>query len=136
MPSLESVELLEQVAAGSRQSSDLIAAVTPPDPPPYDAETLGQRIRSDSRAVQLMTLWQAEGGLTPGVAHQLNAMVVEDGGIQPVLNGFFYMTAVLVHMISAVIGVDPQGFIGGLLDVYATQPYERQEMLGTDEQPS
>jgi hypothetical protein len=31
------------------------------------------------------------------------------------------MTAVLIHMTAAALGVDPEGFIGGLLDAYPDQ---------------
>jgi hypothetical protein len=120
-PSEDSVVIYEAVAAGTRQPSDLHAPPVPPAAPPFDPATIAQRIHNDSRAVQLMTLWQSEGGSTPVFVERVNAIIEEDGSLEPILTGFFNMTAVLIHMTAAALGVDPEGFIGGLLDAYPDQ---------------
>ena len=120
-PTEDTIASYEAVAAGTKQPSDLRHTASPLPPPPFDPDTLEQRVHQDSRAVQLMTLWEAEGGLTQSFVERVRAMIAEDNGVDSILNGFFNMTAVLIHMTSASIGIDPQGFIGGLLDVYTTQ---------------
>ena len=120
-PTEETIASYEAVSAGTKEPSDLRHTSVLPPPPPFDPDTLDQRIHQNSRAVQLMTLWEAEGGPTQSFVDRVRAIIAEDNGVDPILNGFFNMTAVLIHMTSASIGIDPQGFIGGLLDVYTTQ---------------
>ncbi|MFZ0664730.1 MAG: hypothetical protein WAM97_03180, partial [Acidimicrobiales bacterium] len=117
-PSEESVSSYEALAAGLTRHVEMIDSPSPHPPPPFDPATITERFHRDSRAVQLMTLWQSEGGSTTAFVQRVNTMILEDAGVEPILTGFFNMTAVLLHMTASALGVDPQGLIGGLLDIY------------------
>ena len=115
------VEQYERVASGAIQPTDLHARARPPAQPLFDPATVEQHFRRDSRAVQAMSLWQAQGGGTPAFFSGVNSMIQEDRGVDLLLTGMFNMTAILMHMTAAALGVRPDGLLGGLLDVYAAQ---------------
>ena len=109
----------EMVASGRRSPADLHSATTKPDLPQFDPKTVREIFRRDSRAVQAMSAWQVEGGSTSGFQAIVNGMIAEDGEIEPLVTGMFKMSAVLLHMTAASLGVEPSGLLGGLLDLYA-----------------
>jgi hypothetical protein len=74
-----------------------------------------------------MSLWQAEGGGTIAFFSAVNSMIQEDGGVDLLLTGMFNMTAILMHMTAAALGVRPDGLLGGLLDVYAAQALDSED---------
>jgi hypothetical protein len=119
--SREMVEQYERVAAGEIQAADVHSAAESPPPPVFDVTTVRERFRRDDRAVQAMSLWQVEGGGTPAFQAGVDRMVKEDQSVEPLLTGLFNMTAVLLHMTAATLGVRPDGLLGGLLDIYAGQ---------------
>jgi hypothetical protein len=113
------VEALEGVADGQIRPSELHSTPQRNPNPNFDPATVSERFRRDSRAVQVMSLWQAEGGGTPHFEAELDRMVQEDQGGAPMVTGMVNMTAVLLHMTAASLGVAPEGLLGGLLDIYA-----------------
>ncbi len=121
------VEQYERVASGAIQPADLHTRASPPTQPLFDPATVEQHFRRDSRAVQAMSLWQAEGGGTIAFFSAVNSMIQEDGGVDLLLTGMFNMTAILMHMTAAALGVRPDGLLGGLLDVYAAQALDSED---------
>jgi hypothetical protein len=109
----------ESVASGEKSPAELRSPVAKPQLPLFDPETVGETFRRDSRAVQAMTAWQDQEGTTPAFRATVNSMIAEDGNIEPLLTGMFKMSAVLLHMTAASLGVDSSGLLGGLLDLYA-----------------
>ena len=118
LPTLDTIVKYESVASGSLLPSDLHSQRVEPDPPIFDPETINQRFHQDNRAVQIMTMWFAEGGTTTSLVNFINKKIEEDGGVNSILDGFLDVTGVLVHLTAGAIGIDPAGIIGGLLDQY------------------
>jgi len=115
----EMVHQYERVASGELSPADLHHPAMPPASSVLDPATVGERFRHDSRAVQAMSLWQAEQSGTPAFIEGINRILEEDGGPDILLTRMFNMTAVLLHMAAASLGVRPDGLLGGLLDIYA-----------------
>ena len=109
----------EMVASGERSPADLHSPTTRPELSQLDPKTIGEIFRRDSRAVQAMSAWQVEGGSTSGFQATVNSMIAADGNIEPLVTGMFKMSAVLLHMTAASLGVEASGLLGGLLDLYA-----------------
>ena len=101
-----------KVASGELAPADLHAPAEPPVPPITDLTTVRQRFRRESRAVQAMSIWQAEGSGTPRFFSEVNRMIQEDAGVDILLTGMFNMTAVLSAMTATVLGVPPGGTTG------------------------
>ena len=70
---VEVVEMLERVADGTLEPSALHSAPQPSNPS-FDPATVRERFRRDNRVVQIMSLWQAEGGGTADFEAEVNRM--------------------------------------------------------------
>ncbi len=116
---VEAVEMLERVANGKLEPSALHSAPQIPPNPRFDPATVREWFRRDNHAVQIMSLWQAEGGGTADFEAQVNQMAREDRGIEPMFTGMLNITAVLLHMTATALGVQPEGLLGRMLDIYA-----------------
>lgn len=126
--SVQAVEQYERIASGEVQVGDLYQTVDPPPPPSFDPATVREEFRRDNRAVQVMSLWQAEGGGTPAFVAAVNRIMQQDRSVEPLITGLLRMTAVLLHMSAATLGVEPSGLLGGLLDIYGAQHQEGGDM--------
>jgi len=120
--SVNAIERYERVASGEIRVSDLFVAAQPPRTPSiFDPATVRERFRRDNRAVQAMSLFLEEGGGTPAFQAGVNQMVQHDQTVEPLITGFVNMSAVLLHMTAAVLGVESRGLLGRLLDIYAAE---------------
>ncbi len=110
--SREMVQQYESVASGEITPADLHAPATQPPQAIFDPASVREHFRRDSRAVQAMSLWQAEQGGTSVFLEGVNGIIQEDGGVDVLLTGMFNMTAILLHMTAAALGVRPDGLLG------------------------
>jgi hypothetical protein len=117
--SVEAVEQFERLSSGALAVEEMYYVAAPPPAPAFDPDTVRERFRRDNRAVQVMSLWQAEGGGTPAFQQTVNEIVLVDQGVEPLVTGLINMSATLLHMTAAALGIDAGGLLGGLLDVYS-----------------
>jgi hypothetical protein len=114
------VARLTRVAAGTLEPADLISEPQNPAPPVFDLDprAVVQRLRAESRGVQLMAAYLGEGSGTRAFADLVNSIVASDGGIQLLVDGLVNVTAVLLFMTAGALGAEPKGLLSGLLQHY------------------
>ena len=117
------------VASKERPADSLIQ---PPESKPalaLDPATIKQTIAVDSRGVQAILKWISEGGGNPEFVKLINRIIVEDGGVGPLVEGLVKVAAVLGYMAGAVLGTSAEGVIAGMMEAYTQFEWD----LGDDD---
>jgi hypothetical protein len=115
--SAEAVRKLVEVANGSAPRDSILSSEGQRKPR-FDPATVRQQFHRDSRGVQVISAWLAEGGASPGFFNIVNGILQEDQGIQPLVTGLVNVSVLLAHMTAGALGATAEGLVAGLLDAY------------------
>jgi hypothetical protein len=117
LPTKEALETLQRISAGEQDPASIIDSGSPP-PPPLDPATVRDRLRVDSRGVQVLSLFLEQGGATTEFLSGIEEMVREDGDVRILVTGLVNTSITLLHAASAAIGATARGFLSGMLNIY------------------
>jgi hypothetical protein len=118
LPTKESLDTLERIRRGNLEAASIIESGVPPQPT-LDPATIRDRLRVDSRGVQVLSLFLEQGGSTSGFLSGVDAMIREDGDVRVLVIGLVNVSVTLLHAASAAIGASARGFLSGMLNVYS-----------------
>lgn len=118
LPTKAALEVLDRVSAGEQDPGSLIESAIPPRPP-LDPTTIRERLRADSRGVQVLSLFLEQGGSTPEFFRGIDAMVRGDGDVRVLVAGLVNVSVILLHAAASAVGASARGFLSGMLDVYS-----------------
>jgi hypothetical protein len=119
---INTIATLQKVKVGEIDSESLIL---PPSVPtsPLDPEMVRQRIHTDSRGVQAISLFLEQGGATPEFHVGMQRIIEEDNGSDQLMTGLLNVSLVMVYSAASALGVTAEGFLSGMLNIY-TKPDE------------
>ena len=124
VPTVVPVELVRQLAAIAEDTEsvrhELFTELSAPSRPPLslDPEQLRQGFQRDSRAVEAILTWLAEGGTTDVFRDAVDQIIKDDGDGMPLVGGLIHLSATLAHMTSATLNMSPEALLAGLVNVY------------------
>ncbi len=104
------IERLERAADQDDPLESLAAAPQVPTNPLLDDPT---RYRL-GRAVSLLSKWFEENGANENYHAHANALISEDGSVEPVLTGMVFVTSYALAMAGGALGTTAQSILGGL----------------------
>ena len=114
----EAASKLSAVTSGSATRESLWSKQDERPPPRFDPATVRERFHHDSRGVQVLSAWFAEGGASPRFFRVVNKIIADDHGIQPLLTGLVNASVLLAHMTAGALGASAEGLVAGMLNIY------------------
>jgi hypothetical protein len=69
-----------------------------------------------------MEAWTTRGGGSQAFTADINAMVREDGGVEPLMSGLINMSNLMLNMVCLVQGRPREDILGSLVDEITDEP--------------
>ena len=117
------IDQLSKIAAGDADPDSIIGKPHPVSFP-LDPANVRERLHTDTRGVQAISLFLEQGGATREFMEGVNQIVQEDNGPNHLITGLLNVSVVLVHAAAGAIGASAAGFLGGMLNIYGNVPSE------------
>lgn len=71
-------------------------------------------LRRVERAIAAMASWAREGGGTDAYFRDIDALIAQDGSVEPLLTGLVNLSGTLLHMTASLHGRSPESMLGSL----------------------
>lgn len=113
----ELLTTLEAMQTPAVDPLDLLTTAKLEGPPATDPE----RQYRDRRGVAVLSAWVSEGGGTSRFFEVVNALIAEDGDIEPVMTGVINIGALSLTMAAAAVGTSTEALLGDMAQASAAE---------------